>query len=92
MNTPTKASRIAALNDALRKTFTSGTVVVTAGIQAFEELEQRQILEKVQSFEAFTQDNDPYGEHDFGAFDHNGTKIFWKIDCVLQKQKGEDSV
>ncbi len=24
--------------------------------------------------------NDPYGEHDFGAIDHNGQKIYWKID------------
>ena len=25
--------------------------------------------------------DDPYGEHDFGAFDHAGQRIFWKIDC-----------
>ena len=28
----------------------------------------------------FNEDNDPYGEHDFGAIDHNGQKIYWKID------------
>ena len=27
-----------------------------------------------------TQANDPYGEHDFGSFDYNGEKIYWKID------------
>ena len=31
-------------------------------------------------FKAFTADNDPCGEHDFGAFDHQGQRIFWKID------------
>jgi hypothetical protein len=31
-------------------------------------------------FDAFTPDNDPYRERDFGAFEHNGDRIFWKID------------
>jgi hypothetical protein len=31
-------------------------------------------------FDSFTPDNDPYGEHDFGAFEHEGQRIFWKID------------
>lgn len=30
--------------------------------------------------EAFTEDNDPHGQHDFGAFTLDGRKIFWKID------------
>jgi hypothetical protein len=28
---------------------------------------------------SITDDNDPHGEHDFGAFDHAGERIFWKI-------------
>jgi len=28
----------------------------------------------------FTPDNDPYGEHDFGSFMLNETKVLWKID------------
>lgn len=32
------------------------------------------------SFDTFTEDTDPHGEHDFGAFEHNGKKLFWKID------------
>jgi hypothetical protein len=31
-------------------------------------------------FDAFTPDNDPHGEHDFGAFDEGGDRFFWKID------------
>ena len=31
-------------------------------------------------FSAFTPENDPHGEHDFGAFDHKGDTIYWKID------------
>ena len=25
-------------------------------------------------------ENDPWGEHDFGALDHQGDRYFWKID------------
>ena len=32
-------------------------------------------------FENFTPENDPYYEHDFGSFEHEGKTIFWKIDC-----------
>ena len=31
-------------------------------------------------FKDFNQDNDPWEEHDFGAFSYDGKKIFWKID------------
>ena len=37
-------------------------------------------LEAVRSFNSFTDDNDPYGEHDFGSFTIEGQKFFWKID------------
>ena len=29
--------------------------------------------------DSFTEDNDQHGEHDFGAFEHEGERIFWKI-------------
>lgn len=73
-------NKIARLNDLFRKSFVGGKIIVTQGIQALPELDQRKILEKVQNIDAFTEDNDPYGEHDFGTFDHNCSKIFWKID------------
>ena len=31
-------------------------------------------------FADFDGDNDPWGEHDFGAFDFAGRRLFWKID------------
>jgi Protein of unknown function (DUF3768) len=43
-------------------------------------LDQRAIREKVETFDVFTPDNDPNAERDFGAFEHNGHPIFWKID------------
>jgi hypothetical protein len=34
----------------------------------------------VASFNEFTSDNDPYGEHDFAAFDLDGERFNFKID------------
>jgi len=39
-----------------------------------------EIMRRVHTFVAFTPDNDPYCEHDFGSFDYAGKTIFWKID------------
>ena len=71
---------IKTLNDNLRQTFCGGKVMLTQGISFKPTLEKAEIMEKVRQFDDFTEDNDPYGEHDFGSFDHNGEKIFWKID------------
>ncbi len=42
------------------------------------------IMQRVQTFSEFSEDNDPYGNHTFGAFDFeiagNSYHIFWKID------------
>jgi len=74
-------SRIAELNDLCRKAFgLAGRVFQTQGITALPPAAQSAIREKVESFDAFTEDNDPYGEHDFGAFEHEGHRVFWKID------------
>lgn len=84
MNTPTKTeaktARIQALNDAFRQTFKGGQVLMTQGIHAMDMEHVLAIVTEVQSFTAFTEDNDPHGEHDFGAIDYEGTRIFWKID------------
>ena len=37
-------------------------------------------LAKVIAFDDFNPDNDPHGEHDFGSFDLEDQKLFWKID------------
>ena len=35
----------------------------------------------VRTFDDFSEGNDPWGEHDFGAVEIEGEKVFWKIDC-----------
>jgi Protein of unknown function (DUF3768) len=72
--------RIRALNDAFRRTFVGGMVMITAGVEAMPVEQRRALLQKVRSFETFTDDNDPHGEHDFGAIDEGGVRCFWKID------------
>ena len=56
------------------------TLVVTGGLAAAFPDDLPSILTKVKGFGVFTEDNDPWHEHDFGAFEHKGEKIFWKID------------
>ncbi|MDG1449567.1 MAG: DUF3768 domain-containing protein [Ascidiaceihabitans sp.] len=75
---PDATTRIAALNDRARQTFMEYRVIITAGVQALENVDA--ILRQVQLFDAFTPNNDPYGEHDFGAIRYQGQTIFWKID------------
>lgn len=72
--------RIRELNDAFRRTFVGGAVMITAGVEAMPLDHRRALLQKVRSFEAFGEDNDPHGEHDFGAVDEAGERYFWKLD------------
>jgi hypothetical protein len=73
--------QIAKLNDAFRR---SGFgIVVTPGVQAIEDLSG--LINEVRRFDEFTEDNDPYGEHDFGTVYWLGAKVFWKIDYYDQQ-------
>ena len=72
--------RIRQLNDEARIRLTDGVVFFTPGICALPAEEQSAILRRVSEFDDFDAENDPYGMHDFGAFDHLSNRIFWKID------------
>lgn len=75
-----RTARIRELNDLLRTTFIGGHVVITSGIRMRGQAFESACVEAVQRFCAFTADNDPYGEHDFGAVTVENTNVFWKID------------
>ncbi|KUO64197.1 MAG: hypothetical protein APF80_17415 [Alphaproteobacteria bacterium BRH_c36] len=75
-----KTSRIRELNDQFRRTFTGGRVVTTIGVNSLPTDMMVRALEKVKEFSDFTDDNDPWGEHDFGSFEHDGQKFFFKLD------------
>ena len=78
--TTSSAERIRALNDAFRRTFVGGAVMITAGVEAMPVDQRRSLLAKVRAFDAFTEDNDPHEEHDFGVVEHGDARCFWKID------------
>ena len=57
---------------------------MTIGVQEQGEAFIRKAFHAVRTFSAFSQDNDPWGEHDFGAIKIDGERVFWKIDCYDQ--------
>lgn len=95
MVSPT-VQQIAQQNDQFRQGDPNvpGTIVVTAGM---DHLLQRldipiaQLAQTVAGFADFTDDNDPHGEHDFGAFPFGDERCFWKIDYYdLDYKMGSD--
>lgn len=77
--------RIAQPNDQCRHAMgIAGKLVQIEGICALPREIQSAIREKVETFDSFTPDNNPYGERDFGAFNHEEHRIFWTIDCYAR--------
>jgi hypothetical protein len=75
-----RAATIAQLNDLLRTTGHGGRVMVTQGVSALPSDQLFALMGAIQQFDAFTADNDPYGEHDFGSVQIDGETYFFKID------------
>ncbi len=83
----TKVEQIRALNDELRQYLLGGVAMITPGIATLGQT----AVEPLASYtDDFCHENDPYEEHDFGAFDAEGARIFFKIDYydkTLQNQQ-----
>lgn len=85
-STETETERTRRLNDEMRARILTGgveaygMVVMTRGVAdkggAFTVAVGRAVAE----FDTFTEDNDPHAEHDFGAFEIGGERLFWKLD------------
>jgi len=75
-----KARRIRQLNDTFRRTFAGGRVMLTSGVDALPPDVKARVLHAVKSFDAFNADNDPHHQHDFGAFEIEGERYFFKLD------------
>ena len=71
------SAKIAAINDESRRNMEGCTV--TRGVAAMGE-DVNEVFVRVRDFAEFNEDNDPYGERDFGSLKVAGEKIFWKID------------
>jgi hypothetical protein len=83
--TMSTSERIRALNDDFRRTFVGGAVMITAGVEAMRPEQRRSLLQKVRAFDAFSEDNDPHGEHDFGAVDEGGVR--WLLEGRLLRPR-----
>ena len=77
---PIKAARIRELNDELRCKATGGRIVITRGIEALGADGVREVLTAVARFDEFTEDNDPWGEHDCAILAVAGRRIIFKVD------------
>lgn len=72
-----RAAEIAARNDALRRDRLGGHVMMTAAVAA---LPPDALAAAILALRRFDDFDDPYAEHDFGAFEHAGERFFFKID------------
>ena len=75
-----KTDQIRILNDRLRKNFDEGMAVITNGVAALGADAVERIVKTISVYDDFCHQNDPYEEHDFGAFEADGNTIFFKID------------
>ena len=75
------AARIRELNDVYRSHGVgNGRTVYTRSLTDLGLGFQLAALLCVKSYSDFANGNDPHGEHDFGSFELDGEKVFWKID------------
>ena len=89
--------RIARLNDHARRAMgLACTAVATAGFRSLSEDNQSCVRELIETYDAFTEDNDPHGERDFGTIyqrvcgswtterprsqEDERERVFWKLD------------
>ena len=86
-------TRVRELNDAFRtKGHGNGSVLLTQGVQALGPAGVERTLDAVRRFDAFTEENDPWGEHEFGAIELLGEQIFFKIDYYHPSmERGSDN-
>jgi hypothetical protein len=75
-----KSKSIAELNDAFRRSFSGGQVMLTAGVHELDGKLKAKLLNVIKNFSTFTKHNDPHGERDFGSVEIEGQSYFWKID------------
>ncbi len=78
-------------NDAYRKTIglsiqdvdwdntPRGRCVMTQGFSSLDMFDKFEALNRLRNFNDFNYENDPYSEHDLGAFKVNQHDIIWKI-------------
>lgn len=74
------AARVRELNDQFRKSFIGGRILLTHSVTALPSDQLAKLIAAVKTFDSFTEDNGPYGEHDFGTIEIEHQRCFFKID------------
>lgn len=79
---PAAAARLSIrdLNDAFRASVPEGKCIITTGVSELGTPLSTAAVAAARAFCEFTLDNDPDGEHDFGAFMIGEQRLCWKID------------
>jgi len=75
-----KSAKIRALNDRFRKSLTGGRVMMTAAVSALPDDIRARAIDLTRTFDEFTPDNDAHKEHDFGSFEIDDQRFFFKHD------------
>lgn len=78
MTTDTNTQKIQELNDTLRHN-PNQDWFMSQGVAGLPNHKRIELILLITKFDNFTEDNDPYNEHDFGAVTLDGVKYFWKI-------------
>jgi hypothetical protein len=91
MNNKDATETIRSLNDAFRKTGAGGHQMITPGIQEMGLVAVAQLRRTIAKYCAFSEDNDPHHEHDFGSITFLKQTVFWKIDYYDKPLTGGSS-
>ena len=75
-----RTAAIRRLNDELRLKRINGSIMLTSAIKALGGAAVARIMAEIARFDGFSNENDPYEEHDCAVMDVGGIRIMWKID------------
>jgi hypothetical protein len=75
-----RTCKIRDLNDTLRTTGGGGRLLITPGVVDRGEAFIVQAMTAMREHDEFSEENDPYGEHDFGRVVIDDQPVLWKID------------
>jgi len=87
-----KTARIRELNDQIRTTgIGNGRVVAVGSLVMADEGLRSKAVTAMRAFTDFNLGDDPYGQHDFGAFTIEKRRFFFKIDYYdLAEEAGSE--
>src|SRR4051812_29354933 len=75
-----KLAQIRFLNDALRRTFAGGRVMLTSSVAQLDVGQKAKVLAAIQNYSSFNDGSDPHGEHDMAFVEVDGERYWAKVD------------